>query len=277
MKNKPILVILLLLLVYGSEAQQNKFQLGIGYQRTWMLDKQASPLKYQSSEKTFSLGYTHTGSADKFNVQLNGALGKFFPTGFADRKWYNPGYNSDGSPKTDSGVLMGKIYNARFNMGYARQVSSGFSMVDGKKWENRNYVGGSFSNQLFYTDNIVRNGWMNSSSINADFQYDALYNSRHSFSVKILIPIFARNTRLPYHNTVSSSTGEGHVKAILKQGSRFAWLGNFQNIQFDAGYEYAINKNVGMGIHYFAQWLHYSYEKPINLFQNNIGITASIK
>jgi hypothetical protein len=277
MKSKPILVALLLLYCCISQAQQNKFQLGIGYQRTWLLDKQASPLKYQSSEKTFSLGYAHTGNSGKFNTQLNGALGDFFPTGFYNRKMYNPGYNEDGTPKSDSGLLIGKLYKARFNIGYARQVSSGFSMVEGKKWEHRNYMGASFSNQLFYTDNVVRTGWMNSSSVNADFQYDAIFNSRHSFSVKILIPIFARNTRLPYHNTVSSPDGNSNVKTFFKKGSRFAWLGNFQNIQFDAGYEYAISKNFGMGLHYFAQWLHYSYEKPINLFQNNIGITATIQ
>jgi len=277
MKSRPVLVALLLFYNCTSQAQQNKFQMGFGFQRTWILDKQASPLKYQGNEKTFSLAYTYNGSSGKFNTQLSGALGDFYPTGFSNRKMYNPGYNEDGTPKADSGLLVGKIYNARFNIGYARQVSSGFSMAEGKSKEHKNFVGASFSNQLFYSDNIVRAGWLNSTSVNADFQHDAILNSRHTFSIKILIPIFTRNSRLPYHNTISSPDGSNVVKTFFKQGSRFAWFGNFQNIQFDAGYEYAVNKNVGMGLHYFAQWLHYNYEKPINLFQNNVAITASIQ
>ncbi|MBZ5855963.1 hypothetical protein [Flavihumibacter profundi] len=277
MKIKPFLILIPLLVVWGSKAQNNKFQVGIGYQRTWLLDNQASPLKYQSSEKTFLLGYTHTGNTGKFDARLNGAWGNFFPTGFYNRKMYDPGYNPDGTPKSDSGLILGTLYNARIDIGYAWKVNSGYSVIDNKKLESRNYAGASLSNQLFYSDNIVRNAWMNSSSLNAEFQHDAQYNARHTINIKISIPIFARNTRLPYHNSVSSPDGSSHIQTIFKQGSRMAWFGNFQSIRLEAGYDYAVNKMFGIGIHYFGQWLHYNYEKPISLFQNNIGITASIK
>lgn len=275
---KIVTILPVIIFLSGAiQAQKNQFQIGIGYQRTWMVDKQASPLKYQTSEKTFSLGYFHTGSKEKFNVQINGALGDFFPTGYKNRQLYNPGYNSDGTNKKDSFPFAGTLYNARVKIGYLTNVSNGYSVIGKENLYSNNYIGTSLNNQLFYSDNFVRTGWFNSSSVNAEYEHAAVYNTKHSFNIKISIPLFARNTRLPYHNTISSPDGDNGIKAFFNQGSRFAWFGNFQNIQLDAGYEYAVSNHVGMGIHYSGQWLHYNYEKPITLFQNNIGITASLK
>jgi hypothetical protein len=274
---KRIFVLLLFMLVVGTatQAQHNKFQLGIGYQRTWMVDKQASPLKYQTSEKTFSLGYINKSAKAIFNLELNGALGDFFPTGYRNRKFYNPGYNDEGTPKKDSGHLVGTLYNARFNIGYLRKINSGFTTIGHSKLESQRYAGASLSNQLFYTDNIVRTGWLNSTSLDAVYQHFGLLDQKHSFTIKITLPLFARNTRLPYHNTISSPDESSNLKTFFKQGSRFTSILNFQNIRVNAGYEYALNKRVGLGIHYFGQWLRYQYEKPVTLFQNNISVIAS--
>jgi hypothetical protein len=271
------LLLLLTLFLSGIVSAQNKLRIGIGFQRTWMLDRQASPLKYQTSEKTFLLGYEHAGTKSLFRAEVNGAIGAFFPTGFRERKWYNPGYHADGSPKKDSGLLGGNIYHARIKVGYAREVSSGHTVVGKETFSGRRFLGASLNNQLFYTDNIVRTGWLNSNSVNADFVHMVTNRARHQVTFKLSIPLFARNTRLPYHNTVSSSSGEGNVKTIMKQGSRFATLLDFQNIQAEAGYEFAVSNKVGLGVQYTGQWLRYNYEKPINLFQNNIGIVATIK
>jgi hypothetical protein len=48
-------------------------------------------------------------------------------------------------------------------------------------------------------------------------------------------------------------------------------------MQVEASYEYALSKMMGVGVHYFGQWMHYRYERPLTLYQNNIGITASLK
>lgn len=277
MKKNCILLLLLFSLPGLIKAQQNKFTIGIGYQRTWMLDKPASPLKYQSSEKSLSIGYDHYDTRGVFSAQINGSLGNFFPTGFQNRQMYNPGFNNDGSSKTDSFSIPGTIYNARIKLSYLKQTNTGSNTIGNNKLDSYNYVGASLSNQLFYTDNIVRTGWLNSSSLNAEYLHKALLNEKHLFTIKVSIPIFARNTRLPYHNTISSSTGETNFKTFFKEGSRFAWFGIFQNIQIDAGYEFNITNHFSAGIKYFGQWLHYVKEKPINIIQNNIGITASLK
>lgn len=277
MKSKLSVLLLLLAIINTATAQRNKFQVGIGYQRTWMVDKQASPLKYQTSEKTFALGYSNQSSQGIFDISFNGALGDFFPTGFKNRKFYNPGYNEDGSPKKDSGSLVGTLYNARFHISYVKQINTGFTTIGQSRLESYNYAGASLSNQLFYTDNITRTGWMNSTSLDAVYQHIGILDAKHLFSIKFAIPLFARNSRLPYHNSISSSSGESNIKTFFKQGSRFASIINFQNIRVDAAYEYSLNKKFGLGIHYFGQWLHYRYEKPVSLFQNNISVTASFK
>lgn len=179
--------------------------------------------------------------------------------------------------KKDSFPFGGTIYNARIKIGYLKNVSTGYSVIGEEKLRSNNYVGASLNNQLFYSDNFVRTGWLNSSSVNAEYEHSKLFNTKHSINIKISIPLFACNTRRPYHNTLSSPDGDNGVKTLFKQGSRFAWFGNFQNVQLDAGYEYAASNHLGLGIHYFGQWLHYDYENSITLFQNNIGVTAFLK
>jgi len=276
MYRKIILITGIICLALFAKAQKNSFQLGVGYQRTWLYDQQGSPLKYQTSEKIISLGYNHYSDNSKIDVQLNGALGDFFPTGFLNRQMYDPGYSADGSHKTDSSLMIGKLYSGRIKLGYMRAVSNGYTSFNKNELHSKNYVGASLNNQLFYTDNITRTGWINSSSVNGEFEHRALFNTKHQFEIKISVPLFARVSRLPYHNSISSASDESDIKTFFKQGSRFAWLGNFQNVQLDAGYQYMINKTVGLGLHYFGQWLHYTREKPINLFQNNLAVTASL-
>src|SRR5436190_729422 len=113
-----------------SVAQNNSIQLGFGLQRTWLLDQQGSPLKYQTKEKIVSFGYKHFDENSELDIKLIGALGDFFPTGFLNRQLYNPGYNADGTHKTDSSLMNGKIYSGRIKLGYARAVSSGYSVID---------------------------------------------------------------------------------------------------------------------------------------------------
>ena len=278
MQFKTILLILLMgTIAVESLAQQKKFTVGLGYQRTWMLDKQASPLKYQTSEKTVLLAYDHIGNKGIFSAQVNGALGSFFPTGFKGRQMYDPGYNDDGTPRKDSFYIPGTLYNGKIKISYLRQTTTGYNIIGKEKIYSHNYFGASINNQLFYSDNIVRAGWLNAASFNAEYLHTAMLNTKHFFSLRISIPLFAQNSRLPYHNTISSSSGESNVKTFFKQGSAFAWLANFQNIQVEAGYEYSINNSFSMGLKYSGQWLHYTKEKPINIIQNNIGITASLK
>jgi hypothetical protein len=277
MQTKIIILVIACSASFAAKAQQHKFTVGLGYQRTWMLDKQASPLKYQTSEKTILLGYDHTGSKSVFGAQLSGALGSFFPTGFKGRQMYDPGYNDDGIPKQDSFNIPGTLYNGKIKLSYLRQATSGYNVIGKGKLYSHNYIGASLNNQVFYSDNIVRTGWINAASFNAEYLHTATLNNNHFFNLKISIPLFSQNTRLPYHNTISSPSGEGNLKTFFKQGSKFAWLANFQSIQVDAGYEYSLSNRVSMGIRYFGQWLHYAKEKPINIIQNNIGITASLK
>lgn len=276
MQTKIIILLIACAASLAGRAQQKKFTVGVGYQRTWMLDKQASPLKYQTSEKTVLLAYDRTGSKGIFSAQLNGALGDFFPTGFKGRQMYS-GYSDDGTTIKDSSYIPGTLYNARIKLSYLWQTTSGYNVVGKGKLYSHNYFGASVNNQSFYSDNIVRTGWLNAASFNAEYQHTATLNTKHFFNLKVSVPLFSQNSRLPYHNSNSSSSDESNIKTFFRQGSSFAWLADFQNVQVDAAYEYNFNNRFSMGVRYFGQWLHYSKEKPINIIQNNIGITASLK
>lgn len=277
MQTKILLLFITCALGVEAMGQQKKFTVGLGYQRTWMLDKQASPLKYQTREKTLLLGYDRTGNKGIFSAQLNGAFGDFFPTGFESRQMYDQGYNHDGTPKKDSFSIPGTLYTGRIKLGYLWEATGRDHEIGNGKLYSRNYFGTSLNNQMFYSDNIVRVGWLNAASLNAEYLQTVLLNEEHFLSVKFSVPLLSQNARLAYHNSISSSSGENNIKTFFKQGSRFAWPGNFQNIQLEAGYEYSVSRHLSIGIKYFGQWLHYTKAKPINIIQNNLGFTASFK
>jgi hypothetical protein len=259
-----------------SAQQQHHFRLGASFQRTRMVDKQASPLAYESSGKTFSFGYTRYDGKGRFDVGLNGSLGDFFPSGFAGRKFYNPGYNADGSPKRDSFPMIGNLYSGRLSVGYAKRLSA---LVTDKKLlrEPAGYAGLSLNNQLFYSDNIVRSGWINTATVNADYFQELRAGRKHFFELKLSIPLFGAATRLPYHKTVSTARPEGNLKTLFRQGTHFASVFDLQNVNLSFDYRYALSKRFDLGLQYSGQWLRYSREQPVTLFQDNIGLAVYIK
>lgn len=271
MKRKHLLFSFLLVVGTGVAAQQHRFQMGAGYQRTWMVDRQASPLKYQSSEKTVSLGYSHSGSKGKFHARLVGALGEFLPTGFQNRQFYHSGQTTDGTA-IDSVPLTGLLYSGRLTIGYAKKISG---KTNSPVPTGASYAGLSFNNQLFYTDNAVRAGWLNAATINADYLHDLINFPRHFIGLKISVPLVGVNTRLPYHNSISSSRAESDVKTFFRQGSRQASVLDFQSIHLGLQYQYTVSKWLGIGVQYTGQWLRYTKEQPLTLFQNNIGLSFS--
>lgn len=272
MKRKHLLFFFLLIVGAGATAQQHRFQMGVGYQRTWMVDRQASPLKYQSMEKTISLGYSRTASKGKLYAQLGGALGEFLPTGFQNRQFYHYGQTTGGNSTTDSVPINGMLYNGRLTIGYVKKISRETNNLFPT---GGSYAGLSFNNQLFYTDNVVRTGWLNAATVNADYLRELINFPRHFAGLKISVPLAGVNTRLPYHNSISSSRAESDVKTFFRQGSRLASVLDFQAIQLGLQYQYAVSTWLGIGVQYFGQWLHYTKEQPLTLFQNNIGLSLS--
>ena len=133
MQVKIILFLVAATIGLGAKAQQNKFTVGLGYQRTWMLDKQASPLKYQTSEKTVLLSYEKKGGKGIFNAQLNGAIGSFFPTGYKNRLMYDAGYHDDGTPKKRF------IYHISFHIFHLSWMMNKSPLFDKGKLLNRGF------------------------------------------------------------------------------------------------------------------------------------------
>lgn len=283
---KHLIITAMVLLSAISIAAQEKpapirtggqFRIGIGYQRTFIKDRQASPLRYQSSDKTLTVGYTKLSEEDLFNAEIKAAIGDLFPTGYRNRKWYHPNYQPDGALKLDSSRLKGTLYNSHIRIAYARNIGNGYTSMGGEDLNSYRYAGASLNSQLFYTDNIVRTGWMHAASVNADFMQISRLETRHYFSFRITIPLFSRNTRLPYHNTVSSADNRSGMATLFRQGTKWAWLGNFHNVRLDAGYEYGLSNHARLGLNYSGQLLHYEKEAPVTLFQNNVAINMAFQ
>lgn len=72
--------------------------------------------------------------------------------------------------------MRGKILNTRIKLGYLKALPSGFSKIGKNNIYTNDYVGGSINNQHFYSDNFVRTGLMNNTSVNADYEHAILWH-----------------------------------------------------------------------------------------------------
>ena len=255
---------------------KNEFQLTVGYRQTSLVDKQASPLLYRSNEKQVGFRYRRHLVNAIIVGELNGSFGDFYPPALRGRQFYESGYNNDGTPKTGSWPLIGTLYYGRLSVGYLQRIH-GSAVANIRKAQMSGYAGLLLSNQLFYSDHIVRVGWMNSSFASAVYHAGLTLRHKHQLSATAALAIFARNTRLPYHNSVSSSTDGDNLSTVFKQGSQWVAVNKFQQFQLEAGYDYHLTRKLDIGLHYSGQWLHYTEELPLYLLQNNLSLSVTLK
>ncbi len=276
MRASVLLILSIFLCSLCLSQTKNEFRLSAGYRQTLLVDRQASPLLYRSNEKQVGFQYRRFTHHALVLAELNASFGDFFPDALRTRQFYETGFQEDGSPKTGSWPLTGTLYFGQLRLGYLQRIHRS-TVSPGKPVQLTGYAGLQLSNQLFYSDNIVRVGWLNSSAASAAYYAQLLLQKKHRFSVGASLALVARNTRLPYHNSVSSSSGGDNLSTVFKQGSRFVSPDKFQQVQVEAGYDYNISRKFGIGLHYSGQWLHYSEEMPLSLLQNSFHVSLTLK
>lgn len=271
-----LLLLSLSLSVVAFGQKKNEFRLGIGYQQTWLVDQQASPLLYSAHQKKADFRYTRFFRNGLLLGELEGAVGDFFPVAFKGRQFYETGYNEDGSPKTGSWPLVGTLYSGQVKIGYLHRVQ-GNPNNNSRNIQFSGFAGAYLTNQLFYSDNIIRAGWLNSSSLDLAYLASVRLHQKHLFNAGLSASVLARNTRLPYHNSVGSATDGNNIETVFRQGSKITSLDKFQSIRIEAGYLYDVSKKFGLGIQYAGQWLHYSQALPVTCLQHQLVLSVTLK
>ncbi len=243
----------------------NKLQtgFGLGYQSRQLIDEQKSALVYGSTEYQGKLFFTKEKDRSLLSGSLDFGMGSFNARHKQGRYLYAVDYDIDGNATLDSIPVTSGIVAGRIKMSYLRSISSGTIL-----W----MAGGTLQDQLVYPENNI--GLLNSLSLNAALYASKNINANHTVSAKLEVPVFALNSRLPWHNTASDPV-KPELVTFFKKGSRIVSVDKYQSFQLNLNYSCRVSAHWNVGAEYEFSWMRIPYYKPMKSFVNRLSVFTS--
>lgn len=231
---------------------ENRIGLAFGIGSVTYLDKNSSPLIYQSKPKNLRLFYNLESNTFLFSIDLDVKVGSNSPKYHKDRTLYFQEEDYKGKKEDKKFPAGGSFMAGKISLGAYYKISST------QESTFKVALGGRIMNEMFYPQ-----GWNSGSMFNAlSFSPEGLIqhrvNEHHQFTASVRIPVVARLTRLPYDNTVSAPDKK-QVAGFFHNSS---WVGptKFLVPAVAMGYNYQINTHWGAGLNYEVNW--YNIQTP---------------
>lgn len=234
-----------------------------GFQNRVLLDEQKSALVYSSGAFMAGFYYKRDGLNSIFSVSVDAATGNFSPRHFKDRWIYTTTHTIDGDVKTDSFPVTSGIISGKLQLSYLRKFGQG-----PVKW----IVGPSVKEIIVYPENKI--GLLNSLGFYATVGLTRKIRSRGSLQAEWSLPLFALNSRLPWHNTATSPV-DSEFKTFFRKGTRLVGFNKFRMIEFDLNYKLAVSKHWTLGAGYNFTWMHVTYYQPMRSYINSFKVQTS--
>jgi hypothetical protein len=269
---KPFFFLLMWLVAQTVHAQNitidyDRLGLLIGGQQTHLLDKQFSPLIYSANEISLRLYYDAKHQKSSWNASLDIASGSLFPRQYADRKVYNTTEDIEGNVTTDSFFVQGNTRTVNLQLGYAHDL------IQSGHWTLN--LGANVRNQLMYPTTFVNLGIMNAASFVVTTRATWYLNAENEFSLGVGIPVIGFNTRFPYSGTVSRPN-QTLVEAFFDGGTHFVSFGDYNQVNVNCGYRFALSPKTGIGLQYDFMWQQYTIPATLKQYTSRIGATIDI-
>jgi hypothetical protein len=231
---------------------ENRIGLALGIGSVTYLDKNSSPLVYQSRPKNLRIFYNLESTTFLFSVDLDMRLGSNAPKYHADRTLFFQEEDYKGNKEDKKFPAGGSLMAGRISLGAYYKISST------QESTFKVAVGGRIMNELFYPQGWNTGGMFNALSFSPEALTQHRVNEHHQFSASIRIPVVARLSRLPYDNTVSAPE-KNQVEGFFRNSS---WVSpsKFLAPAMTLGYNYQINTRWGAGLNYEFGW--YNIQTP---------------
>jgi hypothetical protein len=231
---------------------ENRIGLALGIGSFTYLDKNSSPLVYQSKPKNLRLFYNLESNTFLFSVDLDVRLGSNAPKYHKDRTLYFQEEDYKGKKEDKKFPAGGSFMAGKISLGAYYKIPST------QESTFKVAVGGRIMNELFYPQGWNSAGMFNALSISPEGLMQHRVNEYHQFTASVRIPVAALLTRLPYDNTVSAPDKK-QAKGFFNNSS---WEGPTKFIApaLTMGYNYQINTHWGAGLNYELGW--YNIQTP---------------
>jgi hypothetical protein len=245
--------LLITILAHAQESQnnpwmslENRIGLALGIGSVKYVDKNSSPLNYQTRPKIVRLFYNLESNTFLFSVDLEAKVGSNSARDTKKRTIYFQEEDYKGNKNDKKFPVGGSFMAGRISLGAYYKISST------QESTFRVAVGGRIMNELFYPQGWTSGGMFNALSLSPEVWTQHRVNDDHQFTALIRIPIVARLSRLPYDNTVSAPD-HTQVQGFFRNSS---WVTpkKFLAPSLALSYNYQINNGWGTGLNYELSW-----------------------
>ncbi len=168
---------------------ENRIGLALGIGSFTYLDKNSSPLVYQSKPKNLRLFYNLESNTFLFSVDLDVRLGSNAPKYHKDRTLYFQEEDYKGKKEDKKFPAGGSFMAGKISLGAYYKIPST------QESTFKVAVGGRIMNELFYPQGWNSAGMFNALSISPEGLIQHRVNEYHQFTASVRIP--ARRRRIP--------------------------------------------------------------------------------
>lgn len=227
-------------------ARENRIGLAIGIGSVQYLDKNSSPLVYQSKPKLVQLFYVLESNHWLFSLDIDVKVGGTKAKHFSNRQLLFQEEDYTGKKEEKRFPVGGSFLAGKISMGGFYKISST------QRSTFRVAVGGRISNEMFYPQGWTSGGIFNALSLSPEGWAQHRVNDEHSFTANFHLPLLTKLTRLPYYNTVSAP--DKSLSGGFFSNSKWVGVGKYLAPSTQINYNYAINANWGAGVYYELTW-----------------------
>jgi len=243
-------------------ALENRIGLALGIGSVTYLDKNSSPLIYQTRPKNLRLFYILESNTFLFSLDLDVRMGSNAPKYHKNRTVFFEEEDFRGNKENKKFQAGGSFMAGKISIGAFYKISST------QESTFKVAIGGRIMNEMFYPQGWNTGGMFNALSVGTEAWTQHRVNEHHQFTASVRIPLVARLSRLPYNNTVSAPD-KNQVQGFFRNSS---WVGpsKFTAPSMTLGYNYQINTHWGAGLNYEMAWYNIATPQQMKAVSQSI-------
>jgi hypothetical protein len=226
--------------------RENRIGISVGIGTHTYLDQNTSPLIYQSKPKNVRVFYQLESNDMLLTFDIDVKMGATKPKHQQNRMLLFEEENYKGEKETKKFSAGGSFLGGKVSLGAFYKIKST------QESTFKVAAGLSVTNELFYPQGWTSSGMMNALSFAPKAVVQHRINAHNKLTASMRLPLVARVTRLPYHNSVSYPNS-GQVSGFFKNS---VWTGpeKFIAPEVSMGYEFLFSNRWGTGLTYDLNW-----------------------
>jgi hypothetical protein len=243
----------------------------LGYSHFRIQDIQVSPFVYKSHNIPLKIGYLKQKEESLFSVDFFLTLGNLSNKTFPDRTFYMDATDNNGVISKDEYEMAGfPIIQEGINISYLKKTD----LIKDSRYSL--YLGAGINQYFMLSFTVVPIFVISEVSLSPKAYLSYKLNETSRLSASLSFPLAGIMSRLPYSNDPADGKHSSFI-SVYTTGTKFAQPGNYQKIDFLLSYSKNLNERWEMSYVYGFQWLHYSPNRGVKAYNNQLSIQFNRK